>query len=184
MSTDRIGWITLCFLAALGLAIGMLGIARGSAPGMRDNIIAVAPGLSSKAEPNVEPAELADAILSVTTSRQWAALLLAIGSHESAFRARIARSECRKSECDGGRAWGVWQIHKSSANADVWGSSELAIQAREASRIARAGFYMCRRSEVPFPLSTFRAYAGRGCVTKVYTEETVVSTFRRLLGRL
>ncbi len=184
MNADRIGWVTLWFLAALGLTLGLAGIARGSAPSLRDNIIAVAPGLSSRSEENVSPAELADAVVSVTASRQWAALLLAIGSHESAFRSRIARSECRKGECDGGRAWGVWQIHRSSANADVWGSPSLAIQAREASRIARAGFYLCRRSEVPFPLSTFRAYAGRGCLRKVYTEESVVSNFNRILGRL
>lgn len=151
---------------------------------LRDRIIAAVPGLSCKSEEVVPPAEVADAVLSVTDNRRWVALLLAIGAHESGFRKRIAEGHCKRGECDGGRAWGLWQVHKSLANRDVWGSQDLALQAREASRVARGAFGTCRKSAVPFPLSTFRAYAGAGCERAVHTEDFVVVTVARLLRRL
>jgi hypothetical protein len=184
MSVDRIGWYLFLFLAALGLVFGLVGIAHGNPPTLRETIIREAPGLSSRSEPGVEPEALADAVLAATHSRQWAALLLTIAHHEAALSARIARGECRPLECDAGRAWGLGQVHRTQRNAAFWGSPDLAVQLKEMSHLARGAFDMCKSSGVPFPLSTLRGYAGRGCTGALKGEAQRVATYERLLRRL
>ncbi len=184
MSVDRIGWTLFWFLAALGLIFGLVGIAHGSPPTLRETIAREAPGLTSRSEPGVDPLELADAIIAATPSRQWAALLLTIAHHEAALSARIARGECRPRECDAGRAWGLGQVHRTARNSAVWGSPDLKIQFREISHLARGAFDMCKNSGVPFPLSTLRGYAGLGCTGVLKGEAQRVATYQRIVRRL
>lgn len=158
--------------------------AHANAPTLHETIAAAVPSLGSKREPTVDAEELADAVTAATPNRQWAALLLTIASHESALSARIARGECRKHECDHGRAWGLWQAWKAPHNEAVWGSPDITVQAREASHIAHQYFNMCKTSGVPFPLSTMRAYAGHGCSTPIKGEDARMRTFERLMRRL
>lgn len=128
--------------------------------------------------------ELAEAIAATTKSPQWAAFLLTTAAHESALSARIARSEYRTREGDGGKAWGLFQNWKSAANADVWGSPDIATQVKAASHLSRQYYNMCRGSGVPFPLSTFRALGGHGCKMPLKGEDARLRTFDRVLARL
>lgn len=128
--------------------------------------------------------ELAEAIASATQSPQWAAFLLTTAHHESALSARISRSEYRPREGDSGRAWGLFQNWKSTSNADVWGSPDIATQVKAASHLSRQYFNMCRGSGVPFPLSTFRALGGHGCSLPLKGEEQRMATYARVLRRL
>lgn len=54
--------------------------------------------------------QLADAITSVTDDEHEQRLLAKIASQESNYVRRIAQCRCRKDECDGGRAKGVFQV--------------------------------------------------------------------------
>lgn len=55
---------------------------------------------------------LADAIVSVTDDQHEQNLLASIARYETDYIERLAspRCECKKNECDGGRARGSWQI--------------------------------------------------------------------------
>lgn len=135
-------------------------------------------------KPLCPPPDFGAAVAAATPSREWAAFLVTVASHESALSERIARSDCHGRECDNGRAWGLWQQHRTVQNAADWGSPDLTVQARHASRLARGYYNMCRSSGVPFPLSTFRAYAGRGCLRPLKGEDERMATYQRVLRRL
>lgn len=186
-ASNRIGWITLLFLA--GLAFGMALAAKckaAPATNFVDRLIAAQPALQSRAEQPVDPRELAEAIAAIPhVTGTWAALVLTIAAHESALRARIARGECKPLECDGGRAWGLYQSHKNTRNAEAWGSPDLKLQTLEAAAALRSAFYQCGGlRSADWPLQTIRAYAGRGCRTPLAGEGARVATFERLRGRL
>lgn len=178
------GWLAILFLCALGLAMAVSATVHADTPTLTDRIALVVPSLASRRDEPVDAQELASAIASVTDSPQWAALLLTTAAHESSLSARIARSDCREHECDHGRAWGLWQAWVGPHNAAVWGSSDIAVQAKEASHTARQAYNLCRNSGVPFPLSTIRAYAGRGCLGKLKGEEARIQTYARVLRRI
>lgn len=183
------GWFALVAVVALASAMLITALANAEAsppPSLVDKLIAAQSGLQSKKDEPVDARELAEAIAATTQSPQWAAFLLTTAAHESALRARISRSEYREHtrEGDGGRAWGLFQNWKSAANADVWGSPEIAVQVKAASRLSRQYYNMCRNSCVPFPLSTMRALGGHGCETPIKGEAERVRTFERVLARL
>lgn len=54
--------------------------------------------------------KIADAIVSVTDNEHEQNTLASIARYESDYIERISRCECKKHECDGGRAKGSWQI--------------------------------------------------------------------------
>jgi hypothetical protein len=180
MKPNTIGWFVIAFC----VAVALLFSARAHSAPKRFNVASVAAAFASRNEPTIDPQELDAALFAVTQSREWTALLLTIGVHESGLRERIARSDCKPLECDGGRAWGLFQVHKTEANAEAWGSPDLLDQVREASRLARGAFYRCQHSGVPFPLSTLRAYAGRSCAMPLKGEADRLATFRKIASRL
>ena len=135
---------------------------------------------SAKDQP-VDTAELGCAIAGVTRSREWAAFLLTLAVHESGLAERIRVGDCRPHECDGGRAWGLWQNWRSQQNDAVWGSPDLAVQAKAAAHLGTQMFNMCRSAGVPFPLGTFRALGGRGCKHPLPGEDKRVATYQRIL---
>lgn len=117
--------------------------------------------------------------------REWAALLLTIGYHESTFSLRIQRGECKPFECDHGRARSAWQLHKNLFTAPVWdqlhGIENTAVQVRAASDALRRAYYQCNRSGVHWVRATLNGYAGRRCSAEWPGLEQRVSTFERLL---
>ena len=116
--------------------------------------------------------------------REWAALLLTIGYHESTFSLRIQRGQCKPHECDNGRARSAWQLHKNLFTAPVWdqlhGVENTAIQVRTASEALKRAYFTCSRSGVPWLQATLNGYAGRRCSSEWPGLEQRVSTFNRL----
>ena len=116
--------------------------------------------------------------------REWAALLLTIGYHESTFSLRIQRGQCKPYECDHGRARSAWQLHKNLFTAPVWdqlhGVENTAIQVRAASDALRRAFFTCSRSGVPWVQGTLNAYAGRRCSAEWPGLDQRVATFNHL----
>ncbi len=116
--------------------------------------------------------------------REWAALLLTIGYHESAFSLRIQRGQCKPHECDNGRARSAWQMHKNLFTAPVWdqlhGIENTSIQVQTASEALKRAYFTCSRSGVPWLQATLNAYAGRRCSSEWPGLDQRVSTFNRL----
>jgi hypothetical protein len=116
--------------------------------------------------------------------REWAALLLTIGYHESTFSLRIHRGECKPYECDRGRARSAWQLHKNLFTAPIWdqlhGIEHTALQVRAASDALKRAYFTCSRSGVPWLQATLNGYAGRRCGSEWPGLDLRVSTFHRL----
>ena len=116
--------------------------------------------------------------------REWAALLLTIGYHESTFSLRIQRGQCKPHECDNGRARSAWQLHKNLFTAPVWdqlhGVENTTIQVRAASDALKRAYFTCSRSGVPWLQATLNGYAGRRCSAEWPGLDQRVSTFGRL----
>jgi hypothetical protein len=117
-------------------------------------------------------------------AREWAALLMTIGYHESTFSLRIQRGECKPHECDHGRARSAWQLHKNLFNAAVWdqlhGVENTSIQVQAASDALKRAYFTCSRSGVPWLQATLNGYAGRRCSAEWPGLDQRVSTFNRL----
>lgn len=103
---------------------------------------------------------------SVTTPRDWAALVIAIGHAESGFSLRIQAGQCKPHECDRGRARGPWQLHRYAEATTWWeqmhGVEHAARQAQVASARLARGFYTCRGS-ADWLTATINGFAGRKC---------------------
>jgi hypothetical protein len=116
--------------------------------------------------------------------REWAALLLTIGYHESTFSLRIHRGECKPHECDRGKARSAWQLHKNLYTAPLWdqlhGIEHTQVQVRAASDALKRAYFTCSRSGVPWLQATLNGYAGRRCSAEWPGLDQRVSTFNRL----
>ena len=116
--------------------------------------------------------------------REWAALLLTIGYHESTFSLRIQRGQCKPHECDNGRARSAWQLHKNLFTAPVWdqlhGVENTAVQVRAASDVLKRAYFTCSRSGVPWLQATLNGYAGRRCSAQWPGLDQRAATFARL----
>jgi len=186
-ASTRVGWITLAFLTALGLAMAFSATVHGATPSLVDRLIAAQAPLASRKEPAVDARELAEAIASVPkVTREWAALILTIAAHESALSARIAANDCAKHECDGGRAFGLYQGHRNAHNATVWGSTDIRVQTFEAARALRSGFYTCNHGKLPtdWVARTINGYAGKKCDSIWPGLEQRLATFNRIVRKL
>ncbi len=175
-------------LAVMGLFMFFTALVQGAEPTLTDRIEAVVPSLASKREETVDARELAEAVTSVPkVTREWAALILTIAAHESNLRARIAANDCREKECDGGRAFGLYQAHKNLHNAAIWGSSDIRVQTLEAARGLRSGFYTCngrRKLPVDWVARTINGYAGRRCDAEWKGLSDRLVTFNRVVRKL
>lgn len=117
--------------------------------------------------------------------REWAALLMTIGYHESTFSLRIQRGECKPHECDNGRARSAWQLHKNLFTAPIWdqlhGIENTSTQVQAASDALKRAYFTCSRSGVPWLQGTLNGYAGRRCGAEWRGLDQRVATFSRLL---
>jgi hypothetical protein len=116
--------------------------------------------------------------------REWAALLLTIGYHESTFSLRIQRGQCKPHECDRGKARSAWQLHKNLYTAPIWdqlhGIEHTQVQVRAASDALKRAYFTCNRSGVPWLQATLNGYAGRRCSAEWPGLDQRISTFSRL----
>lgn len=187
-------WAAIAIFIAVAVSYVFAGQAHANAPTLHETIVAAVPSLGSKKEPTVDADDFAYAIVDVANgNRQWVALLMTIAISESALSERVRLDQYFPHEGDsfvdtdgsiGHRASGLWQVHRNSTNADVWGSHDLTVQAKMASRLARGAFYMCKRAGVPFPLGVFRALGSGSCTMPLPGEEKRMALFSRLMRRL
>jgi hypothetical protein len=126
--------------------------------------------------------------------REWAALVLAIGFHESTYSLRIHAGDCRleKRECDAAkkngklyaRAKSPWQMHENTLNRDVWsqltGIENTDVQVIQASAMLQRGFHTCSRAGVPWQVGAINGYAGRMCKARWPGLEARLATQARL----
>lgn len=182
--TDKIGWAVVAFCVAVTIAFLLAGrTAHGAPLSLHDRIVRAAPSVASRKDTPVDFDAFATAVTSQTKIREWAALLMTVAAHESALSARIQRGECRPLECDRGRAWGLWQMHKNTLNAEAWGSTELSVQASEAQKGLRRAFYQCQKGPLrkDWVRRTLAAYAGHSCDGAFPGLDARVATYERLL---
>lgn len=131
---------------------------------------------------------IADAIAAVSekppsafSKREWAAVLMTVGFHESTFSLRIHAGNCRKHECDGGRARSPWQLHRARALVGVWddlfGVDKTPVQVKAADLMLRMNTGTCGSGE----RALFTAYGGRPCGKDWPGLEERIATYRRLV---
>ncbi len=114
--------------------------------------------------------------------REWAKLLITIGAHESHFSIRIMRGECKKWECDRGRAKGMFQIHSNTLNRDSWAlqDGDIPLQVKLASDALKRAYWTCARSGEDWLVGTINAYAGKRCGARWAGLDARIATFRSL----
>ncbi len=106
------------------------------------------------------------------TSKDWRALILAIGEAESGFSLRIMEGLCRSHECDHGLARSPWQMHANDFTRPAWeqlqGFEGLHVQVQAVDGMLKRAYYLCERSnpEGYWAEQTILAYAGRGCINR------------------
>ena len=108
------------------------------------------------------------------------ALLVVIGVRESGFRKRIAEGDCRKRECDNGRARHYWQAHVSSwLPLDSWSALVGAdyyttvVAAYVAARTLGSGLAHCGTIEGAVSAYARGACTWRGAAARVRDWERV-----------
>lgn len=97
--------------------------------------------------------------------RAWAALILTVWKHESGLSSRIIANECKRHECDGGKARGGGQVHKNTLNAADWDAApgNVEVQVKLTSDALKRAYWTRRRSGAAWDIGTLNAYAGRRC---------------------
>jgi hypothetical protein len=128
--------------------------------------------------------------------REWSALMLAVGSHETNFAGRLLRGQCRveRHECDSirrkdgtwfARARGWGQVHRNSQNAAIWDAAETDIeqQTKLVDQRLRSAYWTCARSGEPWVTATLNAYFGARCSSKWPGLDKRVATFQAVVGR-
>lgn len=125
--------------------------------------------------------------------KQWAALIVMTGQHETHFETRLVLGQCswKRRECDAAttkgvrwfRARGAFQNHPNQLNRQWWEVANESIEAQVnmVNDGMRRAFNTCRNSGVPFPLSTIRAYAGSACTKPIKGEQDRMKTFERMM---
>jgi hypothetical protein len=172
-------------LAAL-LALCTPSSVLGNGPTLAELLAKAAPHRAG----SVDALELGAAIAVFEPNPERAAMLLTIAEHESRLRATIARSECGPHECDRDtkthaiRAWGLFQQHQNTLNADAWGAEDLDVQAFWAARQLRYAWTRCEHMGVYLPLGALRAYAGGQCDMPIPGEQDRLATFERIKRRI
>jgi hypothetical protein len=128
------------------------------------------------------PEPTADAIAHNARTPVEAAFLIAWGRAESLFSERIIANDCRRWECDHGRARGAWQLHAGAVGKD-WAflPGNVELQARYAGRMTRWALRQCPADPVR---GGFRVLGGLGCDRELKGEQSRVETFRKVLVML
>ena len=173
--SNRVGWVTLAFLFALGFTLALCSVARADYSRLAERVAELVPRFGARGIELVEPTEFGNAVAQACNQdRECAARLVTMAVMESGLGAALSRSEYKPYEGDAyldrngvrrHKAWGTYQLHQNRLNADVWGDDDALVQARSA-RLAQAGAVAeCRgfRSVLP-ELGMWRVLSGRGCL--------------------
>jgi hypothetical protein len=142
-------------------------------------------GVPGKAE---QLSAVAAAVSKVARSPEEAAFLLAWADAESHFSLRVSRGECRRWECDRGRARGPWQNHRNGLSAADWdrmhGVENIDFQAERAAKHARWSLRECRMKGDAQIRSAFALLGGKSCSGTLPDIEQRLAAYRRVRGAL
>jgi len=142
-----------------------------------------------KAEQNVR---VSAAIASVAKDPDEAALLLAIGWHESAWSLAIENGHCLPKQCDPDRN-GVptsisnYQIKRRAASsAEAWeaAKTDVRVATQEAAFALRRARNMCRSKQGDPIRMAFSAYGRGACNGRLEDIDKRVDTFKRVRAKL
>lgn len=182
-------------LVALPLLVATAAISAEPAPPPKHvawcrAAVASLPRFNEDADTEAKRAELERIALAVAAQskgapappRAWAALILTVWKHESGLSSRIIANDCRKHECDGGRARGGGQVHKNSLNAADWDAApgNIEIQVKLTSDALKRAYWTCSRAGVAWDMGTLAAYAGKRCSWFSPGMQARLDTFDRL----
>jgi len=172
--SNRVGWLTLAFLFALGFVMAIAAIARADYSRLAERVTALVPRLGARGVVLVEPVEFGNALAQACNQeRECVARLLTMAVMESGLSAAVARSEYTTHQGDAytdrngvrqHRAWGTYQQHKCRLNADVWGDDDPLVQARAARARQLGALAECRAFRVVPEIGMWRLLSGRGCL--------------------
>ena len=124
------------------------------------------------------------------TRGQWAAVIVALGKHESNFAKYVQEGRCSEGRpgerCDNGKARTFAQLHYAACPA-AWqlepGTvAELDAAAKCASRLLAAALRRCRSRNADPLAGSFSGYAGASCVAPWANRRA--NTARVFMGRL
>lgn len=131
---------------------------------------------------------VAIAIAEASRDRGDAAMLVALGLHESGFATGVVHGVCRKGECDGGRARGAWQLHAAACREayafDAGTEESIAAEARCAIRQLRYHGFRCRDHALSPMVGGFSGYATGGASCHWLGAEARARTTRRIVVEL
>jgi len=188
---NRVGWVTLAFLFALGFAMALCSVARADYSRLAERVAELVPRYGARGIELVEPVGFGNAVAQACNQdRECVARLLTMAVMESGLSAAVSRSEYKPYEGDAyldrngvrqHRAWGTYQQHRSRLNAEVWGDDDALVQAR-AARLAQAGAVgECRgfRSVLP-EVGMWRVLSGRGCLAPYSGEAARMALLARV----
>lgn len=142
-----------------------------------------------KAEQNTR---VSAAIASVARDADEAALLLAIGWHESAWSLAIENGHCLPKQCDPDRngiptSISNYQIKRRAASSpEAWeaAKTDVRVATQEAAFALRRARNMCRSKPGDPIRMAFSAYGRGACNGRLKDIEKRVETFRAIRGRL
>lgn len=180
-NAQRLCWAGILTMAVFALLVAFSAVAHGDTPTLADRVAALVPRYGAKKLELVDAAEFGVAVdTACNHDRDCAARLVTMGIVESSLSLSVSRSEFLPHQGDSytdkdgslqHRAWGTFELHKNSHNADVWGSVDLLTQARAAKAAQAGALAECKAfREVPPEVGMWRVLAGRGC-TSMYSGE-------------
>lgn len=128
---------------------------------------------------------IASAIAEFARTPEERAFLIAWGHAESGYSLRVHVGQCKRWECDGGRARSVWQMHRHRLNPEQWarmqGVENTRAQAARAVALARWALRQCPDDRVR---GAFRVLGARHCDQPLRGEADRLATFERTAALL
>lgn len=167
----------LLWLAALAVALLVVEAKGSTPPPVLTALRSLPVYTEDRGTPELKDVQLQDLARAIEQAsgkppgglhpKDWQALLIAIGYHESTWSLRIHRGQCKPWECDRGLSRGPWQQKRNVFTSPVWdqlhGLEHVDTQAAAASDFLRRSYGTCSRSGQPWLVGTINAYAGRRC---------------------
>jgi hypothetical protein len=194
-ASSSLGVGAVIFLAVLALTMFFTAVGKSEPQSLADRIAELVPRYGSKSVELVDAQEFGIAIdVACNHDRECAARLFTMAVKESALSLAVSRSEYRPHEGDSyidkegirqHKAWGTWQAHKNRNNAEVWGSTDLLVQAKAARLMQLGALAECRAFRGVLPeVGMWRILSGRGCMAPYTGEDarmTMLARIRRAL---
>lgn len=139
----------------------------------------------ASAEKTAQLNAIAAAVAEFTKTPDEAAFLIAWGQAETNYSLRIQRGQCRRWECDRGRARGPWQVHRlRNMPLEKWdrmhGIENTRAQVEHAVKMTRWALGRCKGDA----RCAFRLLGGLAPTTPLKGEDGRVADYEKARRRL